>query len=130
MRKRSICAMFVALLLFGCGEAVPTTSGGKTAGVWADMLQKSDVEMRRKAAMKLGPLLQLDPVAIPALVGALKDTDPTVRLNAARSLGIYSGPKAPEVLPALRELRQKEVDAKVRDAAAKAIASLEKGKDD
>ena len=47
-----------------------------------------------------------DPAAMPALVGALKDPDAEVRANAARSLGLYSGPRGKEVLPLLRELRK------------------------
>jgi HEAT repeat protein len=82
------------------------------------------VALRRKAATKLGTLVLLDPVALPALVGALTDADAEVRANAARSLGVYSGPRGGEVLPVLRELGERDPDAKVRQAAAAAVEKL------
>jgi HEAT repeat protein len=89
-----------------------------------EVLQQPNVELRRKAAVKLGPLALLDDAAIPALVGALKDTDAEVRASAARSLGIYAGPKGPGALSALSDLQQRDADRKVREAAAKAMERL------
>jgi HEAT repeat protein len=124
MAKRLICAALLAFLFVGC-RSEPPRSGGRTASYWVEVLQQPDVQMRRKAAVKLGPLAQLDDAAIPALLAALKDADTEVRSSAARSLGVYSGPKAPGVLPALSELQQSDKDPKVRQAAAKAIEHLE-----
>jgi HEAT repeat protein len=123
MAKRLICLAWLALLAAGCSPE-PPRSGGRTASAWAKALQEPNVEMRRKAAIKLGPLAQLDDAAIPALLGALKDADPEVRTSAARSLGIYAGPKGSEVLPALSEVQQNDADRNVRQAAAKAIEHL------
>ena len=53
----------------------------------------------------------------------MKDSDPGVRTAVARSLGIYSGPKAVEVLPALQELEQ-DKDETVKAAASQAIKDL------
>jgi HEAT repeat protein len=117
--------LFFAVALSGCHKREPLTSGGRTASYWAEVLQRPDpdVGLRRKAAVKLGPLTLLDKAALPALLRALKDDDAEVRMAAARSLGVYSGSKAAEVVPALREL-DGDKDPKVREAAAKAIASL------
>jgi len=124
MAKRWICVALLAALIAGCGKKPPLTSGGRTASYWAEVLQQPDVELRRKAAGKLGPLILIDQAALPALLGALKDTDPEVRSAAARSLGIYTGPRGQEVLPALREVQEQDADPKVRQAADKAVEKL------
>jgi HEAT repeat protein len=118
----------ILLLLFvciGCGTSPPPQSGGRTAEYWAEVLGQSDVGLRRKAATKLGPLVLIDPAAFPALTGALKDPDAEVRASAARSLGVYSGPRGEEIIPGLRELQKCDPVPKVRQAAAKAIETLE-----
>jgi hypothetical protein len=123
MAKHLVWPAILVCLFAGCKKE-PPRSGGRTASYWAEVLGKpEDVEQRRKAATKLGPLILTDPAALPALLGAVKDADPGVRAAVARSLGIYSGPKAPEVLPALRELEQ-DKEANVRAAATQAIKDL------
>jgi HEAT repeat protein len=116
-------------LLVGCGKTNPPTSGGRTASYWVEVLQQPDpdVELRRKAAAKLGSLLLLDKAVMPALLGALKDADAEVRLAAIRSLTVYSGSRAKEVMPGLTEVQEKDADAVVRKAAAKALEKLTKG---
>ena len=127
MRMKHIFVLAaVALVLTGCGPKYPPTSGGRTASYWADVLQQPDVEMRRKAATKLGPLVLIDKAALPALVGALKDSDAEVRSAAVRCLGIYTGSKGQDYLPVLREMEQQDADPTVREAAAKAIKRLTK----
>src|SRR5579862_4100340 len=100
MSKYVLAIIFLALPCAGCGKKDPITSGGRTASFWAEALQKPDVEMRRNAVTKLGPLILIDEAALPALLEALTDKDAQVRSRAAWCLGVYSGPKAQEVLPA------------------------------
>ena len=126
---KTICLIslgFVVCLCAGCGKAYPITSGGRTASAWAEVLQAPNeaVALRRKAATKLGPLVLIDEAAMPALLLGLKDNDAGVRRLAVRSLGIYSGPRAEEVLPTLAELEHEEKDKKVREALAAAIERL------
>jgi HEAT repeat protein len=116
----------VALVPTGCAKTYPPTSGGRTASYWAEVLEQPDVELRRKAATKLGPLVLIDKAAMPALVAALKDPDGEVRSAAVRSLGIYTGARGREVLPTLREMEQQDADAIVREAAALAVKRLTK----
>jgi len=124
MVKRFLVTAFLTVSLVGCGKQAPITSGGRTASFWAEALQNSNVEARRKAAAKLGPLILIDKEALPALLDALKDADAQVRSRAAWCLGVYSAPKAHEVLPVLEEVRQQDKDVNVRDSAAKAIEKL------
>jgi HEAT repeat protein len=124
--KRLLFVTLLALSIAGCGAKEVFTSGGRTASYWADVLVKPDpdVKLRRKAVTKLGPLSLLAPEAIPGLLAALKDADPGVRMGAARALGIYSGPKAGEVVPALSEVQHHDPNKKVREAAARAVKRL------
>ncbi len=126
MARRWLCLAILAFTLIGCGKAEPPRAGGRTASYWAEVLRKPDpdVELRRKAAAKLGSLILMDNSALPALLVALKDADPGVRSAAARSLGVYSGRRAKEVLPALGEVRQQDPVDEVRAAAAKAVGRL------
>lgn len=127
MRKWTVLVILIAALLpSGCGKSYPPTSGGRTASYWAEVLHKEDVELRRKAAAKLGPLVLIDKSAMPALIESLKDPDVEVRTAAVRSLGIYSGSRGREVLPTLRQIEQNDAEARVRDAATQAVKRLTK----
>jgi HEAT repeat protein len=125
MAIRYVPLALIILLLIGCSRKEPPRSGGRTAGYWAQVLKEEpNTESRAKAATKLGPLVLIDEEALPALLSALKDNDAAVRMAASRSLGIYSGPKAEEVVPALRELKERDPNNNVREAASKAIDNL------
>jgi HEAT repeat protein len=116
------CGLSAALT--GCGSKPTYTSGGRSASYWVDVLKQPDVEMRRKAAVKVGALMEIDPAALPATIGALKDEDVKVRLAAIRSLRLYAVKKASEAVPALRDVQANDKDPQVRDAAAKAADAL------
>jgi HEAT repeat protein len=129
--RRAVWVGFVVVGLaalaagFSSCRAKPAyTSGGRTASYWAEILQQPDVEMRRKAAVKIGPLMFTDAAALPATLAALKDEDVKVRLAAIRSLKLYAGAKASQAIPALNELQANEKDLQVREAASKAVEVL------
>ena len=82
---RFLSSIGLALLLAtvcGCGKEQPTLSGGKPVGHWVRTLQDPIPKMRKQAAFKLGNVGTSDPVALPALIGALKDRDAGVRREA------------------------------------------------
>jgi HEAT repeat protein len=127
MHRRTVYSILLIAIAGGCGSpAQPPQSGGRTASYWAEVLEKPDpdVALRRKAATKIGTLVLLDDVVMPALLAALKDPDPEVRSNAARSLGVYSGARGVEALPALQEIQSNDPNKKVREAAAKAVETI------
>ena len=60
---------------------------------------------------------------VPALRGALEDSEDDIRVSAAIGLG-YFGEEAKDAIPALREA-QKDGDARVREAAGVAISRID-----
>jgi HEAT repeat protein len=117
---RRILILIVLISLTGCGPAQPTMAGAK----WAEALHNPDVKVRRQAAFTLGNIGPSHPAVLPALIGALKDTDAEVRCAAILALLKY-GPGAREAVPVLTECRHKDRDAKVRAYAARALDALE-----
>ena len=63
------------------------------------------------------------PEAIAALAGALKDSDPAVRIRAAYALGLM-GDSAADAAPALHEAMQ-DPDGAVHGAVADALSKVE-----
>jgi HEAT repeat protein len=107
------------VLCSGCGNAQPTMAGSK----WAEALHNPDAKVRKKAAFNLGNIGPSDPAVLPALVGALQDANAGVRCEAILALVKY-GSDGREALPALREARERDRDAKVRAYAARALEKL------
>ena len=61
--------------------------------------------------------------AVPKLLAALKDADPQVRGEAIKAL-VKFGPAAREAVATLEEMRRQDNDARVRQAAARAVEAL------
>jgi HEAT repeat protein len=71
----------------------------------------------------LGNVGTTDPAAIPALIAAVRDRDPSVRGAAILAL-LKIGPDAEEAIPVL-SAAQKDPDARVRSYAAKALERIQ-----
>jgi len=117
MRREVLVILLISLT--GCGRAQPTMAGGK----WAQALRDSDIKVRKKAAFTLGNIGPSDPAVLPALIGALKDADAGVRCEVILALLKY-GSGAEEAIPELKEVQNKDRDAKVREYATKALEKL------
>ena len=120
---RVLAILLLAVVLSGCGKSEPTLAGGKPVTYWVAALKDPDVNMRKKAAFKLGNVGTADPVALPALLGGLDDRDPVVRREVVLAL-VKLGPAAAEAVPRLVKLRESDRDPKVRGYAARAIDKL------
>jgi HEAT repeat protein len=95
---------------------------GKPVAYWLDELGRADPRARRQAVTQLGHVGTADPQVIPALAGALKDPDCTVRDVAALAL-LNIGPQAGDAASALDEATN-DPDATVRAHAALALARV------
>ena len=127
MRFLRPAVFLLGMLLIGCnGSHEPLTTHGKPVAYWLQELQKPDPKLRKKAVAALGHVGALDPAAIPALTGAVKDRDAAVRSEAILAL-LNIGSAAKEAIPSLNEACN-DKDAVVRSHAAKAIERIQGGK--
>jgi HEAT repeat protein len=119
----------VVLVLFatGCGKSGPNLAGGKPVSHWLEALNDPDPKTRRTAAFKLGNAGPTDREIFPALMGALRDPDASVRCEIILAV-LKFGPHPSQLGPELSDMRENDPDAKVRAYAAKALAHLESRK--
>jgi HEAT repeat protein len=89
-------------------------------------LSKPDARALKKAVLALGHVGTADPAAIPALIGAVKDRDATVRSQAILAL-LNIGPDAKDALPVLNDV-VKDTDPMVRSYAAKPVQRIQGGR--
>jgi HEAT repeat protein len=118
---RRLLIALVLLSFVGCGKAPPTTR----VNHWIETLRSPDAKLRKKAAFTLGNLGTTDPAVVPALRGALSDTDSAVRREAILAL-VKCGPLAGDAIPTLTQMQRRDPDARVRQCAAKAVEKLQK----
>jgi HEAT repeat protein len=119
---RRILLVILLISLSGCGKEPPRLAGSR----WADALRDHDAKLRKKAAFTLGNIGPSDPAVLPALIGALKDTDPGVRCEAILAL-LKCRSEAKEAIPELTLVQNKDRDAKVRAYASKALERIGSG---
>jgi HEAT repeat protein len=110
-------------LLTGCGESgTPVIARGKPVAHWLSELKSPSAKARKQAVFSLGLVGVKDAAAVPAVIGALRDTDVEVRRTAALAL-LNIGPAANEAVPALEQAGN-DPDAKVRSYARKAVEHI------
>ena len=85
-----------------------------------ETLKHGDAYAKMDAAASLGEME--DPSAVPALIKALDDSDLDVRESAANALGKIKDERA---LSKLEDVAEDDPEKLVRDAAQKAIESIE-----
>ncbi len=123
---RLALAATLLIALGGC-SATPAPDTGARVRHWIEALHEPSAKVRKEAAFKLGNLGLTDPASVvPALTGALKDTDAGVRREAILAL-VKCGPAARDAAGALAHVQQRDRDARVRDYAAKALTRLNEG---
>lgn len=122
MRWFGAALLVLAALLGGC-KAPQTAVGGKSVQHWVEALQAPDVQLRKKAAAKLGNVGKADPAAVPALVGALNDPDAEVRVEVILAL-VKLGPAARDAAPKLGEMARDDPDEAVRASAGRALEKI------
>jgi HEAT repeat protein len=121
---RPILLTVAVIALGGCSHrAGPALSGGKPRAYWIKNVTSPDKKLRREAVEKLGNLGAADSEVLPALIGALHDSDALIRADAVLALAKL-GPEAKRAVPDLEALAQRDPDVKVRDNAAKLLEKL------
>ena len=117
MRVQNQLVFLLSLLACaGCGKEKSTDQ------LIADL--KSHEEGNRINAVRLLPQRKGEAAkVVPALTGALKDSEGDIRWSAAIGLG-YFGDQAKDAIPALQEA-QHDRDARVREAAGVALSRID-----
>ena len=118
MRRTNVyCLVLGVLLCAGCHKEKSTDE------LIADL--KSPQAKDRVVAVRLLEQKKGDPAkVVPVLMEALKDSEDDVRWGAANGLGYY-GEKAKDAIPALQHMQQHDADARIRNAAKRAIARID-----
>ena len=126
MRRLVVVAVLCGLLV-GCGQTQPTLSGGKPLEHWVQALKDPDARVRKEAASKLGNAGPANSAVLPALIAALRDSDPKVRCEVILALVKFDA-DAKEAVPILTELQKSDCDARVRTYAGEALEKIQKRK--
>ncbi|MFL5338969.1 MAG: HEAT repeat domain-containing protein [Gemmataceae bacterium] len=117
--------MLAAAVVSGCGRSDgPLTAGGQPVSYWLADLNKPDPRSRKKAVKELGHVGAAHPAAIPAVIGALKDHDATVRMEAVVAL-LNLGRAGKQAEPQLADMSKSDPDKRVREYAVKAVERIE-----
>jgi HEAT repeat protein len=122
MRLIPIAVFLITFL--GCSRS-PIANTGERVNYWVQVLQEPEAKRRQEAAFKLGNLGPTDPAKVlPALIAALKDADAEVRCAAILAL-VKCRPEARRAISELAEVQKNDDDARVRDYAGQAVATLQ-----
>jgi len=117
---RAPARLVLLLCLLACSGCSKEKS---TAELLADL--KAPEERDRIIAVRTLPTRKADAAQIvPALIEALKDKDGDVRVSAAIGLGSF-GEQAKDAIPALEATQKSGRDARVREAANKALSRID-----
>ncbi len=117
------CLLLVCCTACSKAPPPPTLSGGKPIEFRLDSIHSPDPHVRKEAVFKLGNVGPADPGVVPALIAALDDVDSTVRTEAIIALA-KTGDGAKTAQAKLADLKSRDPDPRVRDAATKALARL------
>lgn len=124
MRLIGISAGILSLFLTGCGQPKGMMVGGKPISHWLTACKDPNPKLRKTAVAKLGNVGTAYPAALPAVIGALNDSDPAVRCEAILAL-VRSGPAANEAIPTLTDMKRNDRNGQVRSYAAQALTKLQ-----
>jgi HEAT repeat protein len=128
MKSMRIAGLVVAVIVFGAAgcsrKTAPVVSSGRAVADWVADLSSPDAKIRKKAVQSLGHVGTADPSALPAVIGALRDKDASVREAAVLAV-LVNGPAARDAIPALTEIRDKDPVPSLRKEAAKAIERIQ-----
>jgi serine/threonine-protein kinase len=99
-------------------------TGSRAEELWAQALKSDQSGLREGAAKSLGELARSSPAATNALVAALSDNRPTVRMSAVDGL-LAAGSASRQALPELIHLQNHDESEGVRRKAAEAVQAIQ-----
>jgi HEAT repeat protein len=130
MLKRTMGGVAVVVLavapgLYGQapGSARDTAADGRHLREWVADLTAQSPQTRNAAAYEISGLGPAAAPAVPALIEALEDPDPSVRFPVTVALGEI-GPAAAAAVPRLKKMMDEEINDEVAAAAKRAIRRI------
>jgi HEAT repeat protein len=115
----------VLAILCGCSSEArgPILLGGRELKSWLKDLHDAAPTVRRQAVLKLGNVGEADPAIAEGLAAALGDRDAVVRREAILAVVKLKQPRA-AIVERLETMSRSDRDAKVRDAASRAVSYI------
>jgi HEAT repeat protein len=109
----------------GAGSAKEPVSDGRTLSEWvADLKDGTAPQTRNAAAYEISGMGPDAAPAVPALIKALDDPEPTVRFPVLVALGEI-GPAAKAAVPKLKQMMEEEINDEIAAAAKRAIKRIQ-----
>jgi HEAT repeat protein len=132
MSNRILGSLVAAVLLLaprawaqGAGSAKEPVSDGKTLSEWvADLNNGTAPQTRNAAAYEISGMGPAAAPAVPALIKALDDPEPTVRFPVLVALGEI-GPPAKAAVSKLKQMMDEEINDEIAAAARRALKRIE-----
>ena len=132
MSKRILGPLAAAVLFLaprawaqGAGSAKEPVSDGKTLSEWvADLKDGTAPQTRNAAAYEISGMGPDAAPAVPALIKALEDPEPTVRFPVLVALGEI-GPAAKAAVPKLKQMMDEEINDEIAAAAKRALRRIQ-----
>ena len=127
--KSKMMPLLISLMKTGSDEVVNFSAAALykmaplPSSAFLQLLKNENPVIRQKSAYYFSTVERGDKNTVPALIEALRDSEPYVRLNAAAALK-KSGPLAIDAVPALTEALSDE-DTDVQSEAAEALSRIQ-----
>jgi HEAT repeat protein len=131
MSTRILGPLVAAVLLLaprawapGGGSAKEPVSDGRTLSEWVAELKGAAPQTRNAAAYEISGMGPAAAAAVPALIEALDDPEPTVRFPVTVALGEI-GPAAKAAVPKLKQMMDEEINDEIAAAARRALRRIQ-----
>ena len=132
MSNRILGPLAAAVLLLAprawaqaAGSAKEPVSDGRTLSEWvADLTAGTAPQTRNAAAYEISGMGPDAAPAVPALIKALEDPEPTVRFPVLVALGEI-GPAAKAAVPKLKQMMDEEINDEIAAAAKRALRRIQ-----
>jgi HEAT repeat protein len=131
MLKRTMGSLVAGVLILSSVASAQTESAGKEPvadgrklSQWVADLKAQAPQTRNAAAYEISGLGPAAAAAVPALIEALDDPDPTVRFPVTVALKEI-GPKAKAAVPKLKKMVDEEINDEIAAAARRAIRRID-----
>jgi HEAT repeat protein len=99
-------------------------SHGHTLSQWIAELKAAAPQSRNAAAYEISGMGPAAAPAVPALIEALDDAEPTVRFPVTVALGEI-GPAAKDAVPRLKQMMEEEINDEIASSAKRAVRRIQ-----